>query len=370
MPEGHRAPNAAEHRADDRRRPRAERQADADLARPPHHGVGRDAVEPDRRERQAQRGEEPREHGEQPLAQQRVADERRLAGDVDQAQRRVHVRQRLRARDPPASADRATTAPAACPPASAIGEKRKGPTWPRTDPSRASATTPTISIGTVWPRAACQPASHRPPAGEVLARERGVDDDRQRPRRVGVVRLELAPASSGAPIVLKNCGEMASRDVPARRRQAGRRVAPRPAAEQRPARRLAASTPGSVRTRSTSRRLDGARLRRARGGRATRSTAASRDRARSRDRSRSSRSNDRSSSTATNRSIRLKAICAATTGRACRREPSIADRPRHRRRSAVPPRRAAPARGRTPIVVTQPSAATNARTRQSSVASR
>ena len=64
-----------------RKLPRAERDADANLARPLHDRIAQDAVQPDGGQHQADQREEPGEQGEQPLAQERPIDDRGLRRD-------------------------------------------------------------------------------------------------------------------------------------------------------------------------------------------------------------------------------------------------------------------------------------------------
>ena len=79
------------------------------------------------------------------------------------------------------------------PPASPIGENKKGLISPRTEPSRASAATPTISYDSGLAAAGGgQAPADRALAGQILAGERLVDDHRHRTRGIAVAWLELA----------------------------------------------------------------------------------------------------------------------------------------------------------------------------------
>ena len=75
----HRAAGIRHYRPDHAQLARTERDANANLARPLHDRIAQDAVQSDGGQHQANQREEAGEQREQPLAQERPIDERRLA---------------------------------------------------------------------------------------------------------------------------------------------------------------------------------------------------------------------------------------------------------------------------------------------------
>ena len=87
MPAPSTQPASRKHQPQDAPGVRADRDADAELARALGDAVGEHAVEPDRRQHQRQAAEERGDRRHQPFAQQRAADV--VLGGADVGHRRV-----------------------------------------------------------------------------------------------------------------------------------------------------------------------------------------------------------------------------------------------------------------------------------------